>query len=56
MVTPGIWLLGWEDLPNQLDDPKVAEYAIRDANFDYVTNKAVWAAEDIAHALPIRFI
>ena len=50
--TPGIWLLGWEDLPNQLDDPKVAETAIRDGNFDYVTNKAVWAANDMAHALP----
>jgi hypothetical protein len=53
--TPGIWLLGWEDLPNQLDDPKVAETAIRDGNFDYVTNKAVWAANDMAHALPDSF-
>jgi len=49
---PGIWLLGWEDLPNQLDDPNVANTTIRDANFDYLTNTVVWAANDTAHRLP----
>ena len=48
---PGIWLLGWDDLPNQLDDPNVANTTIRDANFDYLTNTVAWA-EDTAHALP----
>jgi hypothetical protein len=50
--TPGVWLLGWEDLPNRLDDPTVASTTIRDANFDYLTNAVVWAANDIAHTLP----
>ncbi len=49
---PGIWLLGWDDLPNRLDDPAVANTAIRDANFDYLTNSVAWAASDTAHALP----
>ncbi len=49
---PAIWLLGWDDLPKQLDDPKVANTAIRDANFDYVTNTVVWASNDTAHKLP----
>ena len=48
---PGIWLLGWDDLPNQLDDPNVANTTIRDANFDYLTNTVAWA-EGTAHALP----
>lgn len=50
--TPGIWLLGWEDLPNHLDDPKVASTSFRDANFDYLTNTVVWDTEDTAHTLP----
>jgi hypothetical protein len=50
--TPGIWLLGWDDLPNQLEDPKVADTAIRDANFDYLTNKVVWSTNDTTHILP----
>jgi hypothetical protein len=49
---PCIWLLGWDNLPHQLDDPNVTETAIRDANFDYVTNTVVWAANDTAHTLP----
>ena len=48
---PGIWLLGWDDLPNQLDDPNVANTTIRDANFDYLTNTVAWA-EGTAHTLP----
>jgi hypothetical protein len=50
--TPGIWLLGWDDLPNQIIDPKVADTTIRDANFDYLTNTVVWDADDTAHTLP----
>jgi hypothetical protein len=50
--TPGIWLLGWEDLPNQLVDPKVADTAIREGNFDYVTNKIVRPSNDIIPKLP----
>ena len=50
--SPGIWLLGWDDLPNQLEDPKVSDTAIRDANYDYLTNKVVWAPNDTAHTLP----
>jgi hypothetical protein len=50
--TPAIWRLEWDNLPNQLDDPNVANTTIRDANFDYLTNKAVWAANNTAHTLP----
>jgi Pectate lyase superfamily protein len=50
--TPAIWGLGWDNLPNQLDDPNVANTTIRDANFDYLTNTVVWAANDTAHTLP----
>jgi hypothetical protein len=44
--------LGWDDLPNQIIDPKVADTTIRDANFDYLTNTVVWDADDTAHTLP----
>ena len=50
--TPGIWFLGWEDIPPRLDDPKVASTALRDANFDYLTNTVVWDTEDTAHTVP----
>jgi hypothetical protein len=50
--TPGIWFLGWEDRPNRLDDPKVAATALRDGNFDYLTNAVAWSADDTAHTLP----
>jgi hypothetical protein len=49
---PGIWMLGWDDLPNQLTDPNVASTALRDGNFDYVTNSVVWATTDTSHTLP----
>ena len=47
--TSGIWLLGWD---SQLDDPTVTRTAIRDANFDYLTNSVIWAANDRTHTLP----
>jgi hypothetical protein len=50
--TPCIWLLGWDNLPHQLDDPNVADTTIRDGNFDYLTNTVIWAANDTAHTLP----
>jgi hypothetical protein len=49
---PSIWLLGWDNLPNHLIDPKVAATALRDGNFDYLTNAVAWAAGDATHALP----
>jgi hypothetical protein len=50
--TPCVWLLGWDNLPHQHDDPNVARTAIRDGNFDYLTNTVVWAKNDTAHTLP----
>ncbi len=50
--TPAIWRLGWDNLPNQIDDPNVSKTTIRDANFDYLTNTAVWAENDTIHKLP----
>jgi hypothetical protein len=47
-----IWMLGWMDISPQGYDPNVAATAIRDGNYDYVTNKVVWAASDTAHTLP----
>ncbi|HUB13741.1 MAG TPA: hypothetical protein VMB34_17465 [Acetobacteraceae bacterium] len=50
--TPCVWLLGWDNLPHEHDDPNVAATAIRDGNFDYLTNTVTWAAGDTVHALP----
>ena len=47
-----IWMLGWMDITPQGYDPNVAATAIRDGNYDYVTNKVAWAATDTAHTLP----
>lgn len=52
MPARGIWMLGWMDISPQGYDPNVAATAIRDGNFDYVTNKVAWAAADTAHTLP----
>jgi hypothetical protein len=49
---PSVYLLGWDDLPNQISDPNVANTAIQDGNFDYLTNSVTWAASDTAHTLP----
>lgn len=49
---PCIWLLGWDNLPHQHDDANVAQTAIRDGNFDFVTNTVTWAAHDTTHTLP----
>jgi hypothetical protein len=47
-----IWMLGWMDITPQGYDPNVALTAIRDGNFDYLTNAIAWAATDTAHTLP----
>lgn len=47
---PTIWQLGWDSFAPYPVDPKVANTAIRDGNFDYVTNTVVWASS--AHSLP----
>jgi hypothetical protein len=52
MPARGIWMLGWVDISPQGYDPNVAATAIRDGNYDYVTNKVTWAATDAAHTLP----
>jgi hypothetical protein len=46
----GIWALGWMDISPQGYDPNVASTAIRDGNFDYVTNSVKWA--NSAYSLP----
>ena len=48
----GIWMLGYMDIPPQGYDPSVAATAIRDGNYDYVTNSVVWSSTDTAHTLP----
>ena len=37
-----MWKLGWEPTFTQPADPTVAATAIRDGNFDYVTNQVHW--------------
>jgi hypothetical protein len=48
----GVWMLGYMDISPQGYDPKVAGTAIRDGNFDYLTNAIHWASNDTPHALP----
>jgi len=45
-----IWALGAVDISPQGYDAKVAATAIRDGNYDYVTNSVKWAAS--SHSLP----
>lgn len=49
---PQIFMMGWNDLPNQIYDPTAISTAFIDGNFDYVTNSITWASTDLAHALP----
>jgi hypothetical protein len=48
----GIWMLGYMDISPQGYDPKVSDTAIRDGNFDYLTNSIHWASKDADHRLP----
>lgn len=52
MPPPGIWMLGYMDISPQGYDPRVAATAIRDGNFDYLTNTTHWLQSDTAHVLP----
>lgn len=49
---PGIWMLGWFDISPQGYDPNVAATAIREGNFDYLTNAIHWTSNDGPHQLP----
>ena len=49
---PCIWLLGWDNGADGHDDPDVANTAIRDDNFDYLTKTAIETANDKAYKLP----
>src|SRR5438552_18281823 len=48
----GILMLGYMDITPNGYDPNVAATAIRDGNYDYLTNTIHWAANDTAHTLP----
>ncbi len=49
---PTIWQLGWDSFSPYPVDTNVANTAIRDGNFDYVTNLVAWASTDLVHTLP----
>jgi hypothetical protein len=49
---PQIFMMGWNDLPNQVYDPTVIGTADIDGNCDYLTNRVNWASTDTAHTLP----
>jgi hypothetical protein len=40
------------DITPQGYDPNVPAMAIRDGNYDYLTNTVVWASNDTIHSLP----
>jgi hypothetical protein len=48
----GIWMLGWDAGSPYPTDANVANTAIRDGNFDYLTNSVAWASTNTAHTLP----
>jgi hypothetical protein len=47
-----IFMMGWNDLPDQIYDPTTISTAFIDGNYDYLTNSINWASTDLAHALP----
>ncbi len=50
MDTPAIYLFGWDDWSPYPVDPKVKQTALREGNFDYVTNTVKW--DTTAQTLP----
>jgi hypothetical protein len=40
--SPGIWMLGWDDVSPYPTDARVADTALRHGNYDYVTNSVHW--------------
>jgi hypothetical protein len=46
-----VFMLGWDSQAGRAD-PGVASTAIRNGNYDYLTNAIHWAPDDTAHALP----
>jgi hypothetical protein len=52
MLTPSIWLLGWDDISPQPYDPLTATTAIRHGNFDYLTKMVHWDTTIADRALP----
>jgi hypothetical protein len=49
---PGIFMLGWDGGSPYPTDANVAGTAIRDGNYDYLTNSVHWAAGDTGRTLP----
>ena len=45
MSTPAIFLLGWDDVTPQPHDPRVAETALRDGNWDWLQERQTWRGE-----------
>jgi hypothetical protein len=52
MLTPSIFLLGWDDLSPYPVDAKVAATALRHGNFDYLTNAVSWDPSISERTLP----
>jgi hypothetical protein len=49
---PQIFMMGWNDLPNQVYDSSVINSADIDGNYDYLTNQVHWASTDTTYTLP----
>jgi hypothetical protein len=52
MGVPSIWLLGWDDWSPYPNDARVMITALRQGNFDYLTNTVVWDPSISDHTLP----
>jgi len=54
MVTPAIWLLGWDDVSPQPYDPKTTTTTLREGNWDWLQSKQTWTtvpAQSLANSL-----
>jgi hypothetical protein len=47
-----IFMMGWNDLPNQVYDPATISSADIDGNYDYLTNQVRWVSTHKAYTLP----
>jgi hypothetical protein len=50
--SPGIWMLGWDDVSPYPTDAQVADTALRHGNYDYVTKSVHWDPAITNQTLP----
>ena len=50
--SPGVWMLGWDDVSPYPTDAQVRDTALRHGNYDYVTNSVHWDPTITNQTLP----